>query len=236
MERDAFLARVRQAAEAGRAYRVHPAQGIPPDAGYYGAGDDPVERFAQEVRAVGGLPQVVGDAAAARDALSQILESSKARRALCWQHPLLERLQLHDLLESQGVERLDFTVLSPLAPEERLARMLAAEIGISSVSWAVAETGSAVLASAPGQERAASLLPPVYVTVVEAGQILPDLFDLFARLEAGTVDSVGAHDPVRRLPSNLVLITGPSKTGDIELRLTTGVHGPGVWHVIVIRG
>ena len=37
------------------------------------------------------------------------------------------------------------------------------------------------------------------------------------------------------MPCNVTLITGPSKTGDIELQLTTGVHGPGKWHVIVVR-
>ena len=55
---------------------------------------------------------------------------------------------------------------------------------------------------------------------------MPDLFDVF--------DQLGAAGP-ENLPSNVAFITGPSKTGDIELRLTTGVHGPGTWHVILLR-
>jgi L-lactate utilization protein LutC len=66
-------------------------------------------------------------------------------------------------------------------------------------------------------------LPPLHVAVAGREQILPDLFDLFdGRLAAD------------RLPASVSIITGPSKTGDIELRLVTGVHGPGEIHVVVI--
>ena len=71
------------------------------------------------------------------------------------------------------------------------------------------------------QERVASLLPPVHVAVIQSDQIVPDLIDAFGLLAD------------RQLPSNVTFITGPSKTGDIELQLTTGVHGPGQLHVIV---
>jgi L-lactate dehydrogenase complex protein LldG len=90
---------------------------------------------------------------------------------------------------------------------------------------AVAETGTLAMASRPGAERVASLLPPVHVAVISADQIVPDLFDLFATMQKSLPE----------LPSSWVLITGPSKTGDLELKLTTGVHGPGHWHVIVAR-
>ena len=67
----------------------------------------------------------------------------------------------------------------------------------------------------------ASLLPPVHIAVADVDQLLPDLFDLFGRLSR------------QELPACVSLITGPSKTGDIELKLVTGVHGPGEVHVVL---
>ena len=82
-----------------------------------------------------------------------------------------------------------------------------------------------MMCSQPGQERVASLVPPLHIALVERRQIVPDLIDAFGLLHRRGLAS---------LPSNVTFITGPSKTGDIELQLTTGVHGPGKWQVIVI--
>jgi L-lactate dehydrogenase complex protein LldG len=226
MSRESFLARVRQATASGRAYRVAAGADLKTRVGYVGAGEDPVQRFAAEVTAVGGHAHVVADRAAAREKLTELLNAKPARSALCWQHPVLDRLGLGELLESLQVERLSYDQLAKLPQTEQRSLALSADIGISSTTYAIAETGSLAVAAGPGTERLASLAPPVHVAIVEAEQILPDLFDLFDRLQAA--------DP-QQIATNVALITGPSKTGDIELRLVTGVHGPGWWHVIVIR-
>jgi L-lactate dehydrogenase complex protein LldG len=226
MSRESFLARVRQAAAAGRAYRVAAGADLSQRVGYIGAGDDAVQRFAAEVTAVGGQAHVVDDHETARATLASLITAQRARRALCWQHPLLERLQLGGLLASLNVEQLGYDRLVHLPAAEQRQLALSAAIGISSTTYAVAETGTLAVAAGKGSERLVSLVPPVHVAVVEAQQIVPDLFDLFDRLQES--------DP-QRIATNLTLITGPSKTGDIELKLTTGVHGPGWWHVIVIR-
>lgn len=228
MSRDTFLQRVREAAAIGRAYRVH-APALPDRVGYSGAGADPAARMAAEVEAAGGHAHLVADLPAARAALAQLLDRYAPQSALCWQHPLLERLGLNELLASRGIDRTDHGTLSPCAPAEQRSRMLAADIGITSADFAVAETGTLAVASCPGQERSASLLPPVHIALIERSQILPDLFDLFDRMEQLCPGGV------QNLASNWTLITGPSKTGDLELTLTTGVHGPGTWHVIVIK-
>jgi L-lactate utilization protein LutC len=226
LNREEFLTRVRTAAAAGRAYRVDVNADIPDGAGYVGGGGDLAVCLAHEIAAVGGQATVVDDLAAARTALGALLELYRPRSAFCWQHPLLDRLQLDELLAERKIAQSNSQSLAALSYDARRKSMLAADIGITSASFAIAETGSLVMIAQRGQERLASLLPPVHVAIVERAQILPDLFDLFAELRRAGYDN---------LPSNLAMITGPSKTGDIEMTLTTGVHGPGKWHVIVVR-
>lgn len=219
--RDAFLARVHQAAEQGRPYRVHTRE-VPENIGYIGVEGDLVERFAMEVNAVGGEAFVVSDLEAAGRELHRLLAESGARSAICWNHDLLERLRLRQLLAAPGVAVHNYDSLVNLPIDEQRRILLACDVGITSCDCAIAETGTLMMLSRPGQERVASLLPPMHVAIVERQQIVPDLLDAFAMLGAET------------LPSNVTFITGPSKTGDIELQLTTGVHGPGKWRVIVI--
>ena len=70
------------------------------------------------------------------------------------------------------------------------------------------------------QPRARSLLPFTHWTLVERGRVLPGLDELFVRL--GT-----------ELPSALAIVTGPSRSADIEQRLAVGVHGPGDVQVLI---
>ena len=216
-----FLERIRSAAASGRAYRVAPRGEITDRTGYLGVSGDLVERFAAEVNLVGGHAHVVHDIPHVHQTLIELAREYDARSALCWRHPVLDRVGLDTALIEAGIKPFRHDTLAPLPPEERQRLILAADFGITSADFAIAETGTLALLAKPGQERLASLAPPVHVAIIERAQILPDLCDLFDRLGGD-------------LPSNLVLITGPSKTGDIELELTTGVHGPGFWHVIIL--
>jgi L-lactate dehydrogenase complex protein LldG len=225
MSRDAFLARVKQAAEQGRAYRIE-HQTLPPDIGYVGAAGDLCEHLASEINLVGGVATIVDSLDQARDVLNGYLQEVAAKSALCWQHPLLDRLGLTNYLQERGISRVDYDQTAALEQPTRRLSQLACDIGITSVDLAIAETGTLLMRSRPNQERVASLLPPMHVAFVERSQIVPDLLDAFRILH---------EQGLPNLPSNITLITGPSKTGDIELQLTTGVHGPGKWRVIIIR-
>ena len=226
MSREAFLKRVQQAAAAGRAYRVSIGE-FPEQTGYVGSEQDVCSAMATQVDAVGGQATIVNDAGEAREALQQIIQRHKVTAALCWQHPVLDRLEVGQFLQAQDVTGYDHDALRSLPQSQQREIMLAAGLGISSATYAIAETGTLVMAAQPGRERSVSLLPPVHVAVIEQSQIVPDLIDVIAALSSGQPDN--------RLPSNVTLITGPSKTGDIELQLTTGVHGPGTWYVIIVR-
>ena len=98
----------------------------------------------------------------------------------------------------------------------------AADIGITSADYALADTGTLVMLSSPQEARLISLLPPAHIAVVPRERILTGLDELFTVLPNPAVAT-----------SSMVLITGPSRTADIEQILVRGVHGPGSLTVLV---
>jgi len=99
----------------------------------------------------------------------------------------------------------------------------AADVGITSADYALADTGSLVMLSSPQEARLISLLPPSHIAVVPRERILTGLDELFTVLPNPAVRT-----------SSMVLITGPSRTADIEQILVRGVHGPGQITVIMV--
>jgi hypothetical protein len=100
--------------------------------------------------------------------------------------------------------------------------LYAAEVGLVLASAGIAETGSVAHQSGMMNSRSAALLPMTAVAIVHASTLVDDVYGWFAELDAET------------LASEIVLITGPSKSADIGMRLVTGVHGPGVVHVLLV--
>ena len=99
----------------------------------------------------------------------------------------------------------------------------AADAGITSADYALADTGSLVMLSSPREARMISLLPPLHLAVVPRSRLLSGLDELFSILP----------DPEAQT-SAMVLITGPSRTADIEQILVRGVHGPREVHVLLV--
>jgi L-lactate dehydrogenase complex protein LldG len=166
----------------------------------------------------------VPDREAAVTQIEVLVQAASARRILLGRGPVIDPLDLAVRLAAAGRE---ITLVDKLSPEACRDPLFAADLGISGVDYLIAETGTVVLLAKPNEPRSLSLLPPFHIAVAQRSQLLPDLFDLFGSALVGEQPG---------LPSCVSLITGPSKTGDIELRLVTGVHGPGELHVIVIDG
>lgn len=98
-------------------------------------------------------------------------------------------------------------------------------VGLTSASWGIAETGTIVVESTDEQVRLATMLAKVHVAILAADRIVPDL---------GAIEQPLAEQ-MARAPGYLALITGPSRTADIERVLTIGVHGPSELKVLVVR-
>jgi len=97
------------------------------------------------------------------------------------------------------------------------------DFGITSADYALADTGTLVMLASPREARLVSLLPPAHIAVVPRERILTGLDELFSILPRPAEQT-----------SSMVLITGPSRTADIEQILVRGVHGPGQITVVIV--
>jgi len=201
--RDRILGRLR-----GRAANPLSSQDVSRPPGVAPA-EELLETFTERMTAVKGevvtgrrsdLPRLLGD----------WLEAAGARSLVCGLDERLEGLlqALPDPVEILRFER----------PFEELSRRLieSVDAGLSHCDGAIAATGSLVFDSAPGQPRTVSLVPPLHIALLPLSRLYPDLDALFMEWSAqgGTQ------------PTNRVLVSGPSKSADIEQVLAYGVHGP----------
>jgi L-lactate dehydrogenase complex protein LldG len=113
------------------------------------------------------------------------------------------------------------TGITDLAELRQSAAMV--DIGITSADYALSDTGTLVMLSSPAEARLISLLPFHHLAILPRERILTSLDELFTVLPYPAEQS-----------SSMVLITGPSRTADIELVLVRGVHGPGFITVVIV--
>ena len=120
-----------------------------------------------------------------------------------------------------------FTEALDKAKIKRVGQDADVRVGLSGVDAALAATGSLVVSSGEGRYRATSLLPPIHIAVVPTDQIVPDLESWWTAQKRTGLEQTRRH-------SNIVVITGPSRTADIAMQLVMGMHGPKELHVILI--
>jgi L-lactate dehydrogenase complex protein LldG len=172
------------------------------------------ELFIQRASAL----KMIATAISVDDVLSEMadfLREKQCSRVMLSDTPLLTKLDVAEFLKGKG---FDARRWSEISPDEAYDF----DAGITDVDYAVAETGSLVIRHRPEHGRLISLVPFVHVAVVEPRSFLPDLIDLFERLAK---EGIGG---------GVTMISGPSKTADIEMNVVTGVHGPNVVRAFVL--
>jgi len=208
MSRDAILHKVRTA--LGRNVGAPPPEPPPIPERRFAAG---VESFRACLDKLGGTTRVTASPEEARSAVRQILQG---RPALAANHPFLTTCGVG------GLENVRKGVDDPGAWRTACAEV---DVGITSADYALARTGTLVMIAGPENPRLVSLLPPIHIAVVPLSRLI------------GSLDELLAREPrVFERSASMVLITGPSRTADIEQILVRGVHGPGELHVVFVAG
>ncbi|MDQ7844752.1 MAG: LUD domain-containing protein [Armatimonadota bacterium] len=159
-------------------------------------GADAAERFMERARAADIDVVRVPDLGSLPEQVGRVLARAGARTVTMWDDPLLRPVA--DALRREGLVITD-------DPAQ-------ADAGITTVDAAVAETATLALGAGPGRPGSVSLLPPLHLAVLPEGRIVATVSELWPSVNGP--------------PSALWLITGPSRTADIEHTPVRGAHGP----------
>jgi len=195
---------------------------------------------AQELHVALHLCKKVGDAGRG---IVQLVENKNpewgtTKQVVAWDHPLIGQLGLEKRLADIGVgyritpsrmaERPKSETPQHYFRQQTKDVVTHAFVGVTSADYCLAETATLVLKTRPGEARSVSLLPSIHAAVIKQNRILADFKELCALL------SYDAHEHREGLTNCLTLISGPSKTADIEAVMVEGVHGPREVHLYVI--
>jgi len=181
----------------------------------------PFDFFKKNLEALTGRVELAANAEEATRIIGDWLQELKAKSVIMWEHPELKK---YIRLEMSGI-KLDYW--SPARDENQLvAAAEQADVGITWADYAIGYSGTLALLCGPGKGRSVSLLPHTHIAVFSKSNLVPTLSSVM-------------HDLTRfigteKMPSVIDFITGPSRTSDIEMDLSIGVHGPfRVWTIVI---
>ncbi|QYR22902.1 LUD domain-containing protein [Paenibacillus sp. sptzw28] len=209
--------------------------------------EERLDTFISNWTALSGKVLIVDEATAAETIgqyLLQVCADHGITRAARWEHDALNGLELDAALQRGGIESLVWREGGdaglqrrelPTGPEgnwsKRIGLLQAAEqcrLGIVWPDCVIANTGTLALFSQGGKGRSVSLLTEVLFSVFRADQIVTRMGEAFELFKSRYPEAVV-------MPSSLNLITGPSRSADIENDLTIGIHGPGSVYAVIIQ-
>jgi L-lactate dehydrogenase complex protein LldG len=212
MERGRFLQEVRRHL---RNVEAPPLPRTLPPTPASGDGRPLPQRFAEELSSVGVVP-----ATGVAEAVAGLARDAAAATAVVSPDvgPLAAEVE-------RGLRAAGTEVLAPAGAEAWREAAARADVGVTGGLAAVASSGSVLMHSGVHTSRLASLLPPAHIAVVPVERLVPGFEELLRDLPEHLEGSSGG-----------VLVTGPSRTADIEMTLVRGVHGPRDVHVLLVEG
>lgn len=217
MDRDVFLSRVGRAAMTSKL----PSPPEVPERLAEFEESDLVALFRQRALDVDAVVHGPMSTHGVPNAVAGIAAGHEARTVMAWDD--LPVAGITSALLSAGLQKVEHDVPVEGRQEHQLG-YYDLDLGLTGAIAGFAESGSVVLSHGPGRPRMASLFPDVHIALLEVAKIEPTL-------------AHWAHDnpDAARETANLVIVAGPSRTGDIEQQLNLGVHGPRHVHVVLIK-
>lgn len=177
-----------------------------------------VDWFKESVEAVDGHCVVVENESELTSAVNGIIARLQETNLRARRIAISDGPEVESLVKTLSVD-FDEIAVTPSAAE-----VFSYDVGISRAQAGIAETGTLLLDSSVERHRLVSLVPPVHIAILEERQIVGTLAEALAQLRES-----------EQLTPIATLVTGPSRTADIELTLAIGVHGPKELFVVIVK-
>lgn len=180
---------------------------------------DLLTEFSQKLESLSGNVKVVKNKRNLSKSVTDIFSSTNSNNFIGWE--CVELSSVYRRLEKLGYKHIK---------SNRKSQQAKCDIGITLADYAISESGTIVLYNNKTQNRNSSLIVPIHIAILRKEKIVKSIFDLIARLS----NDYSTLENINELSNCITLITGPSRTADIELNLTLGVHGPKELYVVVM--
>lgn len=183
------------------------------------------ERFIREWTNLGGGEAfAVKDRAELAQKMKQVIVERKIKTAMRWDHEELEKLNLEEIFSDAGAKLLTWP-LGAATTDDVKHKAAAMDCGVVWGELAMAETGTVVITANAKQPTSVAILPLTFMAVLTTAQLVDGMYSVMKQFKKQFGTS---------LPTTATFITGPSRTTDIEMDLSIGVHGSRYVHVFIL--
>lgn len=161
------------------------------------------------------------------DQVNMVLSRLTAKNILAWDMSVSDLNKVGQVLSEKGIELItpDLEITDRAKRQAQIDILGGYSVGLTGAMAAFADTGTLVLPTGGGQSQLPSLLTSTHIAILEAEKIFPSMPEWFEAEGKEVIEK----------SQNVVLVTGPSRTADIEMTLSIGVHGPGEVIVFVVE-